>query len=208
MSKFGVGAWVPLFIGIVAFTMMRTWRRGQRLLRAEVRKGRGKLDDFVMSLLQAPPHRVNGTAVFLTSDPNVVPNALVHNLRHNQVLHQQNILLHVEGVPIPHAPVAERLKIDALGEGFCRVTVRFGFMEISDVPKALKCSSECAQLVIDPDSTTYFTSRESVLASKDRRMHHLRDKIIAVMHRNAAPPSAFYRIPSDRLVDLGSNVQI
>ena len=204
----GIGAWVPLFIGIVAFTMMRTWRRGQALLRAEVRKDGARLEDFVTSLLGAPPHRVGGTAVFLTSDSSVVPNALLHNLRHNQVLHQQNIILHVEGVPIPYAPVAERLKLDALGEGFYRATVRFGFMEISDVPNALIGASDGEKLIMDSNTTTYFTSRESVLASKDRGMHHFRDKLFAVMHRNAAPPSAFYRIPTNRLVELGSNVQI
>ncbi len=204
----GIGAWVPLFIGIVAFTMMRTWRRGQQLLRAELRKGRAKLEDFATSLLQAPPHRVAGTAVFLTSDPSVVPNALVQNLRHNQVLHQQNIILHVEGVPIPYAALADRLTIEALGDGFSRATVRFGFMEVADVPKALIGASDRGSLVVDPATTTYFTSSESVLASKDRGMHYLRDRLFAVMRRNAAPPSAFYRIPSDRLVDLGSNVQI
>ena len=204
----GIGAWVPLFIGIVAFTMMRTWRRGRALLHAEIRKGGSKLEDFVSALLLSPPHRVAGTAIFLTSDPEVVPKALVHNLKHNQVLHERNMVLTVEWLKVPYVKAQDRLSIETLGDNFHRTTVRFGFMESPDVPQALMASADRTELAIDPMHTTYFTSRESVLGSKDRGMHYLRDRLFAVMHRNAAPSSAFFRIPSNRLVELGSNVRI
>ncbi len=204
----GIGAWVPLFIGITAFTMMRTWRRGRELLHGELQKDGIRLDTFLPGLMLAPPVRVQGTAVFLTADPNVVPHALMHNLKHNKVLHERNVFLHVETLPVPYAADAQRLKMESIGDEFYRVHVRFGFMETPDVPLALMRSCDRGGIYFDPMDTTFFASRETIVASAKRGMPVWRDKLFAVMHRNAAPATGFFRIPGNRLVELGAQVEI
>jgi KUP system potassium uptake protein len=202
----GIGAWVPLIIGIVAFSVMRTWRRGRELLSAEIRKEGIQLDTFLPGLMLAPPVRVQGTAVFLTAQTGVVPHAMLHNLKHNKVLHERNVFLTVETLSVPYSH--KRLKIDEIGEGFYRVVLRFGFMETPDVPMALMQSCDNGGIYFDPMDTTYFASRETVVASARRGMPIWRDKLFALMHRNAAPATGFFRIPGNRLVELGSQVEI
>jgi KUP system potassium uptake protein len=204
----GIGAWVPLFIGIGAFTMMRTWRRGRKLLQQEIRKDGIQLDVFLPGLMLAPPVRVPGTAVFLTADKTVVPHALMHNLKHNKVLHERNVLLTVETLNVPYAHKDQRLRIEPIGHEFYRVLVRFGFMETPDVPLALMRSCDKGGIHFDPMDTTYFASRETVVASARRGMPIWRDKLFVLMHRNAASATAFFRIPGNRLVELGAQVQI
>ena len=204
----GIGAWVPLFIGITAFTMMRTWRRGRELLHNEVRKEGIQLDVFLPGLMLAPPVRVPGTAVFMTADKTVVPHALLHNLKHNKVLHERNVFLTVETLNVPYAPKDKRLRIESIGNDFYRVLVRFGFMETPDVPLALMRSCDQGGIHFDPMDTTYFASRETIVATSHRGMPLWRDKLFALMHRNAAPATGFFRIPGNRLVELGAQVQI
>ncbi|MES2671149.1 MAG: potassium transporter Kup [Pseudomonadota bacterium] len=204
----GIGAWVPLFIGIGAFTMMRTWRRGRELLHAEIRKEGIQLGSFLPGLMLAPPVRVPGTAVFMTADKTVVPHALMHNLKHNKVLHERNVLLTVDTLNVPYAPKEKRLKIEAIGNDFYRVVILFGFMETPDVPLALMRSCDKGGIYFDPMDTTYFASRETIVASPHRGMPVWRDKLFALMHRNAASATGFFRIPGNRLVELGSQVQI
>ncbi len=204
----GIGAWVPLLIGIGAFTMMRTWRRGRDLLRAEIRKEGVQLDSFLSGLMLAPPVRVPGTAVFLTADKTVVPHALMHNLKHNKVLHERNVLLTVDTLNVPYAAKEKRLRIEAIGNDFYRVVILFGFMETPDVPLALMRSCDKGGIYFDPMDTTYFASRETIVASPHRGMPVWRDKLFALMHRNAASATGFFRIPGNRLVELGSQVQI
>jgi KUP system potassium uptake protein len=205
----GIGAWVPLFIGIAAFTMMRTWRRGRELLREEIRKDGIQLNTFLPGLMLAPPVRVPGTAVFLTADPTVVPHALMHNLKHNKVLHEHNVFLTVDTLNVPYAPKDKRLKIESIaGDDFYRVLIRYGFMETPDVPLALMRSCDQCDLVFNPMDTTYFASRETIVAGYHRGMPIWRDKLFALMHRNAAPATGFFRIPGNRLVELGAQVEI
>ena len=204
----GIGAWVPLFIGIGAFTMMRTWRRGRELLHAEIRKEGIQLETFLPGLMLAPPVRVPGTAVFLTADKTVVPHALMHNLKHNKVLHERNVLLTVDTLNVPYSPKDKRLRIEAIGNDFYRVVIQFGFMETPDVPLALMRSCDKGGIYFDPMDTTYFASRETIIASPHRGMPVWRDKLFALMHRNAASATGFFRIPGNRLVELGSQVQI
>ncbi|MET0550827.1 MAG: potassium transporter Kup [Xanthomonas sp.] len=206
--KFLDGAWFPLLLGLILFTLMRTWRRGRKLLHDEIRKDGIKLDTFLPGLMLAPPVRVPGTAVFLTADPMVVPHALMHNLKHNKVLHERNVFLTVETLQVPYAAAGQRLKIDAIGDEFYRVYVRFGFMETPDVPLALMRSCDQGGIYFDPMDTTYFASRETIVASANRGMPIWRDKLFAVMHRNAAPATGFFRIPGNRLVELGAQVEI
>jgi KUP system potassium uptake protein len=202
------GGWFPVVLGIVLFTMLRTWRRGRELLHAEVRKEGIGLDSFLPGLMLAPPVRVPGTAIFMTADPGVVPHALMHNLKHNKVLHERNVFLTVETLAIPYAARGERLKIEEIAEDFHRVLIRFGFMETPDVPLALMRSCDQDGIHFDPMDTTYFASRETVVASRRRGMPIWRDRLFAFMHRNAAPATGFFRIPGNRLVELGAQVEI
>jgi KUP system potassium uptake protein len=208
-AKFFHGAWFPIALGLVVFTVLRTWRRGRELLTAEVRKEGIQLDTFLPGLMLAPPVRVPGTAVFLTASPDVVPHALLHNLKHNKVLHERNVFLTVETLGVPYAPSEKRMKISPIaGDDFYRVIIRYGFMETPDVPVALMRSCDQCDLVFNPMDTTYFVSRESIVASRHRGMPIWRDKLFAFMHRNAAPATTFFRIPGNRLVELGAQIEI
>ncbi|MBB1473807.1 MULTISPECIES: potassium transporter Kup [unclassified Luteimonas] len=202
------GAWFPLVLGTVLFTMLRTWRHGRELLRSAVQKEGIRLDTFIPGLMLAPPVRVPGTAIFLTSDPGVVPHALMHNLKHNKVLHERNVFLTAETLKVPHAPRERRLEVKEIGDDFYRVTARFGFMETPDLPLALMRSCDVEGMDFDPMDTTYFVSRETIVASRHVGMPVWRDKLFAYMHRNAAPANNFFRIPGNRLVELGAQVEI
>ena len=206
--KFLDGAWVPVALGIIVFTLLRTWRRGRDLLNAEIRKEGIQLDSFLPGLMLAPPARVPGAAIFLTAQQGVVPHALLHNLKHNKVLHERNVFLTVETLNVPYAPSDKRLKISAIGNDFYRVLVRFGFMEVPDVPLALMRSCDQGGIHFDPMDTTYFASRETIVARAHSGMPIWRDRLFAVMHRNAAPATNFFRIPGNRLVELGAQVEI
>ena len=209
LAKVPQGGWFPLLLGLVLFTLLRTWRRGRLLLRARIREHGEKLDDFLPGLMLAPPARVPGTAVFLTADKGVVPQALVHNLKHNKVLHERNVVLSVDTLAVPYAQRTERLKVQGIGDGWFRVTLRFGFMETPDVPVALMAASDDGgELWVDPTETTYFTSRETVVPGVRHGMALWREKLFTAMHRNAAPASSYFRIPGDRLVELGTPVEI
>ena len=205
-AKILQGGWFPVVLGIILFTLLRTWRRGRELLAAEIRKDGIQLDTFLPGLMLAPPVRVPGTAVFLTAQTGVAPHALLHNLKHNKVLHERNVFLTVETLSVPYSH--KRLLIDEIGDGFHRVVVRFGFMETPDVPQALMRSCDLGGIYFDPMDTTYFASRETIVASARRGMPVWRDKLFAVMHRNAAPATGFFRIPGNRLVELGTQVEI
>ncbi len=208
-AKLLQGAWFPVVLGIVLFTVMRTWRRGRELLNAEIHKEGIRLDTFLPGLMLAPPVRVPGTAVFLTASPDVVPHALLHNLKHNKVLHERNVFLTVETLAVPYAPQEKRMKIEPIaGDDFHRVIIRYGFMETPDVPLALMRSCDQCDLVFNPMDTTYFVSRESIVAARRRGMPVWRDKLFAFLHRNAAPATTFFRIPGNRLVELGAQVEI
>ncbi|HEU4814140.1 MAG TPA: potassium transporter Kup [Xanthomonadaceae bacterium] len=206
--KFFDGAWFPVALGVVVFTLLRTWRRGRQLLHEEVRKEGIQIDTFLPGLMLAPPVRVPGTAIFLTSDKGVVPHALLHNLKHNKVLHERNVFLTVDTLDVPYAPPVRRLRIEEIGEDFYRVVVAYGFMETPDVPLALMRSCDRGGIYFDPMETTYFASRETVVASARRGMPVWRDRLFSFMHRNAAPATGFFRIPGNRLVELGAQVEI
>jgi len=202
------GGWFPVVLGTILFTLLRTWRRGREILREEMQKEGIRLDSFLPGLMLAPPVRVEGTAVFMTSDKGVVPHALLHNLKHNKVLHERNVFLTVETLTVPYAAKDKRLKMESIGDGFYRVIVRFGFMETPDVPLALMRSCDHEGIHFDPMETTYFVSRETIVANAHRGMPVWRDKLFALMHRNAAPANQFFRIPGNRLVELGAQVEI
>jgi KUP system potassium uptake protein len=208
LVKFMDGAWFPILLGIVVFILLRTWGRGRQLLQAEIIKDGIKLDSFLPGLMLSPPARVQGTAVFLTAQKGIVPKALLHNLKHNKVLHERNVLLTVETKGIPFVAADSRLTIDIIGDDFYRATIRYGFMETPDVPLALMRSADNGGMCFDPMDTTYFASRETIVAAPKSGMPIWRDKLFSVMHRNSAPATDFFRIPTTRLVELGAPVEI
>ncbi|KGQ18756.1 Kup system potassium uptake protein [Lysobacter dokdonensis DS-58] len=208
LAKFMDGAWFPLLLGVVVFTLLRTWARGRQLLTAQIREDGLTLDAFLPGLMLAPPTRVPGTAVFLTAQPDLVPKALLHNLKHNKVLHERNVLLTVETLAVPHVPPAERLVLRTIGDDFHQASVRFGFMETPDVPLGLMRSCDAGGPVFDPMDTTYFASRESIVAARRTGMPTWRDRVFGFLHRNATPATDFFRIPGTRLIELGSRVEI
>ena len=207
-AKLAQGAWFPVILGIALFTLMRTWRRGRALLTEETTANGLPIATFIPALMISPPVRVPGTAVFLTANPDMTPQAMLHNLKHNKVLHERNVFLHVQTLQVPYAAPGTRVKDEPLGEGFHRVYLRFGFMETPDVPAALRQHCLDDSIPFDPMDTTYFASRETIVASAHKGMPVWRDKVFAFMHRNAAPATGFFRIPGNRLVELGAQVEI
>ena len=201
------GGWFPLVLGAVIFTLMATWRRGRELVMREVKQSGLALEPFIASISAHPPLRVPGTAVFLTANLDAVPHALLHNLKHNKVLHERNVLLTVEVLETPTADADERVHVEPLGHDFYKVTLRFGFAEDPDVPEAVVRIDECG-LPFDLMDTTFFLSRESIVATDRPGMALWRDKIFVFMQRNATPATAFFQIPGNRLVELGTQVEI
>jgi KUP system potassium uptake protein len=208
LVKFAEGAWFPLLVAVAAFTLMRTWRRGRELVRRAVNRDSLSLAHFVDSIALDPPVRVRGTAIFLTPSNDFMPPALLHNLRHNQVLHERNIVLTVETLPVPRADEHERMAWTDVGAGFARLTLRFGYMEDPDVPLALK-RWPIPGPPLDPMRTTYFATRESISPAPGRGgMARWRDKLFVIMSRNATPATTYFGITGSRLVELGVQVEI
>ncbi len=205
--KFFHGAWVPIALAVGVFTIMRTWRRGRDLVRMQVNRDSLRIEHFVQSIMAEPPARVPGTAVFLTPSNDYLPPALLHNLSHNKVLHARNVLLSVETLNVPRAEPGERVVYADLGHGFSRLTLRYGYMEDPQVPKALR-DWPIPGPKFDPMETTFFASREALSAKADQGMALWRDKLFLVMSRNATPATEYFSIPGDRLVELGTRVVI
>jgi KUP system potassium uptake protein len=204
--KFLDGAWVPVALGILAFTMMRTWRRGKLLVAESLSSQQLDLDTFLGSLAAHPPHRVPGTAIFLSPNANNVPHALLHNLKHNKVLHERNVILSVRTLDAAYAEPEERCETTDLGHGFNQIILRYGFAEEPNVPAEL-VQGICG-MQFDMMDTTFFSSRETLVAAEHVGMPLWRDKIFAFMARNASSATDFFRIPGNRLVELGTKVEI
>lgn len=202
------GGWFPLVLGLFLFAIMTTWRRGRELVVREIKQGGLALEPFIENITEHPPVRVPGTAVFLTANQSAVPHAMLHNLKHNKVLHERNVLLTAETLETPVADAEERITIEPLGNEFYRLTLRFGFAEDPNIPVAL---SRCALqgLEFDMMDTTFFLSRETIVAGERRPgMALWRDKLFAFLQRNALPATAFFEIPGNRLIELGAQVEI
>ncbi|MFE0501311.1 potassium transporter Kup [Lysobacter soli] len=205
LMKLRSGGWFPLLLGALALVVMTTWRRGRELLTQRNRRDSLPLGPCLVSLRDHPPTRVAGTALFLTNDPEYAPQALLHNLKHNRVLHERNALLTVEILDEPYA--RERVLIDAHDADFHRICARFGFAETPDVPAALEACGEQG-LDFDLMETTFFTSREDVIAGDRTGMALWRDHLFALLTRNALPATSFFQIPDNRLIEIGRRVAI
>jgi KUP system potassium uptake protein len=207
VPKIVQGGAFPIIAGIVLFALMTTWKRGKQLLVERLDEGGLPLPIFISSISVQPPHRVQGTAVFLTARPDAVPHALLHNLLHNQVLHEQVVLLTVVYEDIPRVPAQRRFEVDSYGEGFFRVILHFGFTDEPDVPQALKLC-HLPELDFSPMRTTYFLSRETVIASKLEGMARWREVLFAFMLKNANGNLRFFNLPVNRVIELGTQVEM
>jgi len=206
LTKVPDGGWFPLLVGFIIFTMLTTWSKGRKLMIERLREAAMPMKVFISSAANSAS-RVPGTAVFMTSSAEGVPHALLHNLKHNKVLHERVILLTVKIADQPYWPEASRAKQDEMGEGFFRLILRYGFMEEVDVPAALKRVHDCGTDFKMMD-TSFFLSRQTLLASDRPGMMIWREKLFAWMLRNAESAMEFFRLPTNRVVELGSQVEI
>jgi KUP system potassium uptake protein len=201
------GAWLPVVFAALVVLIMGTWRRGSRVLFEKTRRLEVPLTDLVHNLEKHPPPRISGTAVFLTGDPDSTPTALLHSLKHFKVLHEQNVIMTVKFVDLPRVEEQGRLTLGEVGNSFTRITVRYGFMETPHLPKALAIVRK-EGLSFDIMSTTFFLSRRVLRPSKTSGMPIWQDRIFIMLARNADDASSYFRLPTDRVVEIGTQVSI
>jgi KUP system potassium uptake protein len=207
LLKLADGGWFPLFIGGLILVLMLTWRDGRSLLHHKTRDEAINLSSFLEALFIAPPTRVEGTAVFLTSEDGIVPNAMLHNLKHNKVLHAQNLFVTVRNHEVPWIPDDKRIEFSDLGGNCWQVMVHYGFKDDPDVPFALSLLR--GQLGdIHPMTTSYFLSRDSIVPTVDGGMSQWREKLFAQMYLNASAAADFLNLPSNAVVEMGSKIEI
>jgi KUP system potassium uptake protein len=207
LLKLFQGGWLPIIIGGCIFTGMTTWKTGRRVVAERLVARAIPIDHFLAAITAAPPIRVPGTAVFMTAQPRGIPPALAHNLRHNKMLHERVVLLTVITAPVPHVADDHRITSDAFGYGIYSIRLVYGFMEDPHVPHALR-AARAAGLDIDVEDITYFLGRETILVTGRRGMARWREKLFVLMTRNAVAATSFFRLPAERVVELGVQVEI
>ena len=201
------GGWVALAVALMLFTLMTTWKTGRRLVAERLTARAIPLDDFIATVAAVHPARVPGTAVFMTAQPTGTPPALAHNVRYNKVLHEHVIVLTVSTAQMPHVPPDERVSIEPLEHNLYNVRVQYGFMEDPDVPEALAQAREQG-LTLDTEDLTYFLGRETIIVTRRRGMAIWREHLFVLMARNAVRATAFFRLPPERVVELGVQVEM
>ncbi len=202
------GAWLPLALGGLLVIIMWTWTRGTQLLAEKTRRESVPLADLADILKARAPHRVPGTAIYLTSDLDAAPVALMHNLKHNKVLHDKNVILTVRTAETPHVKAEDRITSEVLNDDFKKVTITYGFMESPNLPRALAQMRKLQGLKFDIMTTSFFLGRRSVVASAASGMPMWQDKLFIALMRNAANPTDFFHIPPGRVVELGAQVTV
>jgi KUP system potassium uptake protein len=205
--KVAHGGWVPLLIGIIIFTFMSTWKSGRALLGNRLKASSLPIQLFLDDVAQNPPPRVSGTAVFLAGNAEGTPLALLHNLKHNKVLHKRVVIMTLATADAPHVDEEDSIKVEKLQDGFYRVRAFYGFMEEPNVPEVME---ECSKLGLQfqYEDTTFFLSRETIIPSDKPGMWLWRERLFAYMSRNAQPATAFFRLPANRVVELGMQIEI
>jgi len=201
------GGWFPLVAGGFIFVLMTTWKEGRRVLGNRLRASLVPLELFLEDLPRSGVERVPGTAVFMTGEAGGTPHAMFHNIKHNHVVHSQVVLMTVRTEEIPVVPGNERIAIEPLGQGFCRVIARYGFMETPNVP-AIVARVSSSDFPIDPMTTTYFLGREKLIPTGKSGMTRWRERLFAFLARNAHSATAFFRIPPNRVVELGTQIEL
>jgi KUP system potassium uptake protein len=207
LLKVNEGGWVPLVLGGVVMLLMYTWRRGSRILNQKSHKQEIPLAELIAMLEKKPPQRVAGTAVFLTSNPDFAPTALMHSLKHYRVLHQKNVILTIETAPTPRVEIGERVRLEEISENFSRVALRFGFMESPNVPKALAIARKLGWQ-FDIMSTSFFLSRRALKPAANSEMPGWQDRLFIALSRAANDATDYYQIPTGRVVEVGTQVSI
>ncbi len=207
MLKVVQGGWVPLALGGAIMLVMYTWRRGTRILYDKTRRLETPLDDLVRILEKKPPQRVPGTAVFLTSDPKSAPTALLHSLKHYKVLHEKNVILSVETIHTPRIEADRRVRIEPVGSTFMRVHLRFGYMEMPNIPRALVIARKLGWQ-FDIMSTSFFLSRRALRPAPHSGMPHWQDRLFIALARSANDATDYFQIPTDRVVEVGTQVTV
>jgi KUP system potassium uptake protein len=207
MLKIAEGGWLPLLIGGTVALLMLTWVRGTASLTRVTRKGEADLDWLVRKLESKPPHRVPGTAVFLTGDPTAAPTSLMHNLKHNRVVHERNIILTIKTEDVPRVPRYERVEIDRVADTFIRVIAHYGFMETPSVPKIIELCRR-KDLNIDISATSFFLSRRSLKTTMKSEMPGWQERLFIWLAGRAEDATEYFRIPSDRVVEVGTQVMV
>jgi KUP system potassium uptake protein len=207
LLKLFEGAWVPLLFGVLMAVLIWTWRRGAAILTSKTRRTEVPLQDLIKSLEKRPPHFVRGTAVFLTSDPSFVPTALLHNLKHNKVLHEHNVILTIETAQTPRVDPADRVRMENISNKFSTVRLRFGFMEQPNVPKALVIARKLGWQ-FDIMATSFFVSRRSLKPSAQSGMPQWQDHLFIALSRSANDATDYFQIPTGRVVEVGTQVTI
>ena len=208
LRKFLEGGWVPFGMGLVVFGLFTTWMAGRRRLAAHLGELMIPLPQFLDEVAAVAPPRVRGTAVFMTANTGGVPVLLLHHFKHNQVLHEDVVLLTVVSAQTPYVADSERVEVESLGHGFHRVIGRFGYMETPNVP-ALLAAASAGELAIDPARTTYYLGRETVVAAKNARgMWRWQKALFALISRNAMSATAWFGIPPNRVVELGMQIDL
>jgi KUP system potassium uptake protein len=201
------GAWAPLLFGATMVLLILTWRRGTNILSNKTRRTEVPLDMLFKNLEKKPPHVVPGTAVFLTSDPEFAPTALLHNLKHNKVLHEHNVILTIVTADTPRVPEDDRVRITPLSKHFSRVALKFGYMETPNVPKALAIARKHGWQ-FDIMSTSFFLSRRALRPSPTSGMPHWQDHLFIALARSASDATDFFQIPTGRVVEVGTQVTV
>jgi KUP system potassium uptake protein len=201
------GAALPLLLGMALFFLMATWVRGNDIINRKLRRDTPLLEEFIAVLSGRPPHRVAGTAIYLTGDPNHAPGALLHNLKHNKVLHEHNIILNVQTVEFPRVGEDERLTVEKINPDFTRLIVRYGFMESPNIPRALAAANRLG-VACDIMSTSFFLGRKTVVATLRKGLGRLQDRLFIVLSKNAANPTDFFQIPPGRVLEMGGQVSL
>jgi KUP system potassium uptake protein len=201
------GGWFPLMIGGCIFTLMMTWKQGRHLLNEKLKADAIDLPSFLQAVFVTPPTRVEGTAVFLTAEPGTVPNAMLHNLKHNKVLHEHNLFVTVRSHEVPWIGMAKRAEIESLGHDCWQVVLHYGFKNDPDVPRALE-QIRNRGCMIEPMTTSYFLSRDTVVPTIGTGMAAWREKLFAQMHHNASGAADFLQLPNNSVVELGSKIEI
>ena len=199
------GGWFPLVVGVVSFTVLTTWRRGRKLVNEETASGSMPLESFIEFTNDV--HRVSGTAVFMTSSPDGVPSALLHNLKHNQILHERVVLMTIKTADKPFVKVSKQVETQDLGKNFSRVIVTYGFMQNPDVPRALKLC-EAHGMTFDMMSTTFYLARETVVRTTKSSFTPWRAHVFRLMSKNATSATDFFKLPANRVVELGTQIAI
>jgi KUP system potassium uptake protein len=207
VNKIEHGGWIPLAIGLGIFTLMTTWKRGRKVLAEQMMSLAIPLDRFIEEIAQKNPHRVKGTAVFMTLSRDIAPSVLLHHYKHNQVLHERVVLLSIITRNQPEAEASERVRVTELGHGFVKVNAFYGYMESPDITEILGLC-QCSGLPIDSDRLSFYLGRETFLTTGRSGMVHWRKRLFILLSRNARSATEFFNIPPDRVIEIGTQIQI